>query len=64
MNGYQVLDVLKQEDDLLNIPIFALTANAMKKDFEKGIQAGFNEYITKPIDISNFYTLLDEYLIS
>lgn len=61
--GYEVLKELRAEDGTRGIPVIAISANAMEADVKKGMQAGFEEYITKPIDISRLltsvYTVLD-----
>ncbi len=43
-------------------PIVALTANAMKQDEEQGRAAGFDNYLTKPLVIDRFYTMLSEHI--
>ena len=63
LNGYQVLEIIRSHPHLQNIPVFAVTANAMPKDIERGKQAGFNEYLTKPFDIAVLYDLLEKYLL-
>jgi len=52
MNGFEVLKNLRQSQATANIPVLAISANAMKQDIEKGLNAGFDDYITKPIDIN------------
>jgi CheY-like chemotaxis protein len=47
MNGYEALKEIKAINS--DIPIIALTAYAVKGDREKGLKAGFNEYISKPV---------------
>ena len=42
-----------------NIPVIAISANAMPRDIEKGLEAGFFRYITKPIKVSEFMEALD-----
>jgi CheY-like chemotaxis protein len=55
MDGVEVLKEVRQNDRLGNIPILALTANAMTGDREKYLAAGFDEYVSKPIvDIDEF----------
>jgi CheY-like chemotaxis protein len=54
MNGYEVLRVLKADQILKYTPVIALTANAMPKDIKRGLEAGFDDYITKPLDIDGF----------
>ncbi|MCF8474268.1 MAG: PAS domain-containing protein [Emcibacter sp.] len=53
MDGYEVLKHLRSREDIKNTPVIAVSANAMPKDIEKGLAAGFNDYVTKPIDINN-----------
>ncbi len=62
MNGYQVLEILKADARLKDIPVIALTAAAMPCDIERGRAAGFSEYLTKPLDIAKFNALLDKLL--
>lgn len=62
MNGFEILAELRQMPELGNPPVVALTANAMKGDLERGLEAGFSAYVTKPIDIPAFYALLDDLL--
>ena len=59
MNGYQVLDVLKNESSLKDSCIIAVTANAMPRDIERGKAAGFVDYITKPLDAAEFLKTID-----
>jgi PAS domain S-box-containing protein len=62
MNGYQVLEVLRAEASLNAIPVVAVTANAMLRDIERGREAGFTEYITKPLDVTKFIEMIDRLL--
>ncbi len=54
MDGWQLIEMLKQERDLATIPIFALTAHAMIGDREKALNAGFHNYMTKPFTAKTF----------
>jgi PAS domain S-box-containing protein len=51
MDGYQVLKQLRENEKSKDIPAIAISANAMPKDIEHGIEAGFDGYITKPINV-------------
>jgi PAS domain S-box-containing protein len=62
MDGYEVLDVLRADPQLRDIPIFALSANAMQRDIEKGLEAGFDDYLTKPIDVTRLLRTIDALL--
>ena len=57
IDGYECTARLRNSDGCCNIPIVALTANAMEGDAEKSLKAGCNGHITKPVDID---TLPDE----
>ena len=54
LDGYEVARRLKDMDEFKEIPIVAFTAHAMKGDREKVIVAGFEGYISKPINVREF----------
>ena len=54
MDGYGVLRVFKADARLKDIPVIAITANAMPREIELGLAAGFEEYLTKPLKIDLF----------
>jgi len=62
MNGYEVLSVLAQKEETKNIPVIAISANAMPQDLKKGREAGFTDYITKPIDVVELLETVDKSL--
>jgi CheY-like chemotaxis protein len=62
MDGIEATKNLKADPKTENIPIIALTAFAMKGDKETILEAGFDGYIAKPIDIKFFRKMLAEYL--
>jgi len=63
MSGYEVLEKLKQHRDTADIPVIAISANAMAKDIQKGLDAGFIEYITKPIDVKKLLQVVESMLL-
>ncbi|MHA7817448.1 MAG: PAS domain S-box protein [Pseudohaliea sp.] len=62
MDGYEVLKVLGAEERTRRIPVVAVTANAMPRDIERGRQAGFVDYLPKPLAIPQLNALLDRLL--
>ena len=50
MDGWEVAGHLKADDNLKSIPVIALTAHAMSGDREKALEAGCDEYDTKPVE--------------
>ncbi len=62
INGIQALHILSDNPATAHIPVIALSANAMPRDIEKGLQAGFYRYLTKPIRVAELMETLDEAL--
>jgi PAS domain S-box-containing protein len=60
ISGMQALAILQQDAATRHIPVLALSANAMSRDIEKGLSAGFFRYLTKPIRVNEFMAALDE----
>jgi len=63
INGFEALRILRSDPRTANIPVIALTANAMTRDIQRGLQAGFFLYITKPINVNAFMEALNEALV-
>ncbi|MGD8292289.1 MAG: response regulator [Desulfobacterales bacterium] len=62
MDGLAAAKILKEDSDLKDIPIVALTSYAMQGDKEKALEAGCSGYIAKPIDTRKFLETLAQYL--
>ena len=62
VDGYTLTSKLKTVPGVRNIPIIAITANAMRGDREKTLHAGCDGYIEKPIDIDNFLNQVNFFL--
>jgi CheY-like chemotaxis protein/anti-sigma regulatory factor (Ser/Thr protein kinase) len=62
MSGIEALKVLHADITTAHIPIVALSANAMPRDIELGLVAGFFRYLTKPIKVKEFFETLNESL--
>ena len=61
MDGYEAIPVLKAKEQLKQVPIIAVTAQAMKGDREKCLAAGADGYVSKPVDIDELLALIKEY---
>lgn len=59
MDGYEALAILKQDEDLKNIPVVAVTAQAMAGDREKCLEAGADYYLSKPVDVDMLDNVLN-----
>jgi PAS domain S-box-containing protein len=59
ISGLQALKILREDSSTRHIPVVALSANAMPRDIQKGLAAGFLRYLTKPIRINEFMEALD-----
>jgi PAS domain S-box-containing protein len=63
ISGLVALGILAEAAETANIPVIALSANAMPSDIEKGLAAGFFRYLTKPIKVNEFMDTLDSALL-
>jgi PAS domain S-box-containing protein len=59
ISGLQALKILHDDPATKHIPVLALSANAMPRDIERGLAAGFFRYLTKPIRVPEFMEALD-----
>ena len=59
MSGIEALAVLLADSKTAHIPVIALSANAIPRDIEKGLAAGFFRYLTKPIRVLEFLDVID-----
>jgi len=59
LSGFDALKMLTECPETAHIPVVALSANAMPRDIEKGLEAGFFRYLTKPIKVNEFMSTLD-----
>lgn len=62
VSGLEVTQKIKKDEDLVDIPIIAVTAFAMKGDEERIRQGGCEDYIAKPISVSTFLEKVKRYL--
>jgi PAS domain S-box-containing protein len=59
ISGIEAMKILRADPATAHIPIIALSANAVPRDIEKGLEAGFFSYLTKPIKVNLFMDALD-----
>jgi PAS domain S-box-containing protein len=59
ISGFGALEILQKDPVTAHIPVMALSANAVPRDIERGIEAGFFRYLTKPIKVLEFMDALD-----
>ena len=59
ISGIEALVILLADPETAHIPVIALSANAIPRDIEKGLEAGFFRYLTKPIKVVEFMETLD-----
>ncbi|MBF0622563.1 MAG: response regulator [Magnetococcales bacterium] len=62
MDGYETMQAIRKIDRLWKLPIIALTAKAMPEDRAKSLEAGANDYLTKPVDIDRLLSMLRVWL--
>jgi PAS domain S-box-containing protein len=64
MSGADALRALRATPDTKDIPVIALTAAASERDRRRGMDAGFDQYLTKPVNVDDFVTALETLLAS
>jgi signal transduction histidine kinase/CheY-like chemotaxis protein/HAMP domain-containing protein len=63
MDGYETMRAIRQITEFRSLPIIAVTAKAMKGDRAKCIEAGASDYITKPVDLDQLFSVLRVWLV-
>lgn len=64
MSGFDALEIMKQEGLRKHITVIAISANALVSEVERGIEMGFDEYLTKPVDFIRLMELLEDVSIN
>ena len=62
MDGYETMQVIRQNSALQRLPIIALTAKAMKGDREKCLEAGASDYLAKPVNTDQLLSAMRMWL--
>ncbi|MGA1622383.1 MAG: response regulator, partial [Synechocystis sp.] len=60
LNGYDATRALRQQERFQDLPIIAMTANAMAGDRQKALEAGMNDHVAKPIKVEELFQILAE----
>ena len=63
MDGYQAISTMKKSEKMQNIPVLAVTAQAMVGDKERCLSAGAYGYVSKPINVDELTGLLTRYVL-
>ncbi len=61
MEGIEVMKIIRGMPGYKNVPVIAITSYVMKGDKERFLETGFNDYISKPIDVAGFMKILGKY---
>ena len=59
ISGIEAMKILAEDPATAHIPVIALSANAMPRDIQKGLETGFFRYLTKPLKVNEFMDTLD-----
>jgi CheY-like chemotaxis protein len=60
MDGYEAIRIIRADKTICSVPVIAVTAQAMKGDREKCLEAGANGYISKPVDVDALLELITQ----
>ncbi len=63
MHGSEVLKIIKTNEQLKDIPVIVVSADAVSFQVDRLLEAGAKKYLTKPFDIKDFLKIIDEYTI-
>lgn len=62
MDGYTATQIIRKDPDFQDLPIIAMTANAMVGDKQKALDAGMNDYLAKPLNVNEMYRTIAEWV--
>jgi len=62
MNGYEVVEAIRKDSRMKNLPLIFLSAKAMEADIDYGKKLGANSYLTKPFRAQDLFSVVDELL--
>ena len=61
MDGYEAIRIIRNNDKISNLSVIAVTAQAMVGDKEKCLQAGMDDYLSKPIDLNHLAVIIEKW---
>lgn len=59
MNGYELVNILRQRDDLSDVYFVAMTGFSQTSDLDQALEAGFHEHMVKPVDVERLQDLFN-----
>lgn len=62
MDGYEATRILRRDERFKDLPVLAMTANAMAGDREKVLDAGMNDHIAKPVDVQKMFAVMAQWI--
>ena len=62
MDGYTATELIRMDARFINLPIIAMTANAMEKDRKQAAESGMNDHVAKPIDVTELFEVLAKWI--
>ncbi len=62
MDGYETIRIIRSSTEYPDVPVIAVTANAMSGDREKCLEAGANGYVSKPINVDQLLSMIEKWL--
>lgn len=61
IDGYEAIRIIRNTPEITNIPVIAVTAQAMPEDRQKCMEVGADEYVSKPIDVDLLITTIEKF---
>ncbi len=63
MDGYTATKIIRKMERYESIPIVAVTSYALEREYEKCIEVGMDDYLSKPINLDTFYETIQKWAI-
>ncbi|MEM8857827.1 MAG: response regulator [Chloroflexota bacterium] len=61
LNGWEATEIIRGTPEIAHVPVIGLTARVLTTDRERGLNAGCNEYLTKPVDFDRLVRTIYKY---